>query len=341
MFDTTDGDSGRLGVSTPVGVTLMIVIVVLLATLVTVLTTDLARSTQESAQVHGIGTFDIGFQEGGNDSLRVAPDTLRNEDSTYILEVNDNRVYRWNGHEPLDFTCLYPGDHIEILSKEGKTTYPVQEYRMKRGLACDRIRALPQKFEYAYINNRTSSKKVRVQPEFTFGIEIDPNDPTNDKFSLSDSYAEDVGKIPVTNQFHYIRKYDKPVEGFSPPVWVIVMTDNVHNRTNANGLNWTDDPSKAYGKNAYTIHSTGSGNEINPITGSSTEPTNDIYMVFKPGCSGSRLKIIDVVAGYNNRIYVNGQVAVSDTYDYSDFNGSRTDPPVELSAPAVNCPANP
>jgi len=341
MFGTTDGEIGVLGVSTPVGVTLLVVIVVLLATLVTVLTTDLARSSTDSAQVHGVGTFDIEFEEGGNDSLRVSPDALRNEDTTYILEVNDNRVHRWNGHEPLDFTCLYPGDHIEIVSEEGETTYPVRDYRVERGLSCDRIRALPQKFEYAYIENGSTLKKVRVQPDFTFGIEIDPDGPTDDGFSPSNSYAEDVGTIPVTNQFHYIRKYDKPVEGFSPPVWVIVMTDNVHMKGNANGLNWTDDPDKAYGKDAYDLASTGSGNEIVPKTGSSTEPTNDIYMVFKPGCSGSKLKIIDVVAGYHNRIYINGQIAVSDTFDYSQYNGARTVPPVELSAPAVNCPSSP
>lgn len=339
MFDATGDGDGVLGVSTPVGVTLMVVVVVLLASLVVVTTTDLARSTQESSRVHGIGTFDVQFQESGNDSLRISPDTLRNEDSTYILEVNDNRVYRWDGHEPLEFTCLYPGDHIEIISEEGETTYPVREYRMERGLSCERIRPLPEKFEYAYIENQTGLEKVRVQPDFTFGIEIDPDGPDDDDFD--DSYASDVGKIPVTNQFHYIRKYDKSIEGVSPPVWVIVMTDNVHKTGNAGGLNWTDDPDKAYGKDAYNVESTGGGNEIEPITGDSTEPTNDIYMVFEPGCSGSRLKIIDVVAGYNNRIYINGQVAVPDTYAYSEYNASRTEPPVELDAPAVNCPSNP
>ncbi|WP_436932421.1 hypothetical protein [Halosimplex halobium] len=339
MFDSTD-DSGGSGVSTPVGVTIMVAIVVLLATLVTVMTTDLARSTQDSARVHGVGTFDVEFQESGNDSLRIAPDALRNEDTTYILEVNDNRVHRWRGHEPLEFTCLYPGDHVEIVSKEGETTYPVQEHTVERALSCERIRPLPEKFEYAYIENRTTLEKVRVQPDFTFGIEIDPDGPGPDRTLGNDVHKRNIGTIPVTNQWHYIRKYDKPIEGLSPPVWVIVMTDNVHWKSVGGGLNWTDDPTGAPGSDAYSISSTGSGNDL-VLEPSGSEPTNDIYMLFKPGCSGSTLKILDVSAGYHNRIYVNDRVAVPDTYTYSRYNPSRTDPPVELSAPAVNCPTGP
>lgn len=334
MFDSSQA-RGRSGVSTPVGVTLMVVIVVLLATMLTVMTTEIARSTQESSQVHGVGTFDIEFEEGSDDSLNIEAEALQNEDTTYILEVNDNRVHEWNGHEPLDFTCLYPGDHIEIVSKEGSTTYPVQDYRVEKALSCERIRPLPEKFEYAYIDTEGTSNKVRVQPDFTFGIEIDPDGPSPDGFGSS--HVSDVGKIPVTNQFHYIRRYDKAVEGLEPPVWVIVMTDNVHKTGNANGLNWTDDPDKAYGKDAYSLSSTGSGHDI-VLEPSGSEPTNDIYMVFKPGCSGSTLEIIDVSAGYNNRIYINGNVAVQDTYDYSTYNSAASSTPVTLSAPGVNCP---
>ncbi|ELZ24953.1 hypothetical protein C475_11970 [Halosimplex carlsbadense 2-9-1] len=338
MFDTTGDDNGVLGVSTPVGVTLMVVIVVVLATLVTVTTTDLARSTQDSAQVHGVGTFDVQFQETGNDSLRISPDSLRNKDSTYILEVNDYPVYRWDGHEPLEFTCLYPGDHIEIVSKEGETTYPVQDRRMERALSCGRIRALPEKFEYAYIDNQTTLDKVRVQPDFTFGIEIDPDGTGSDDTLGNDVHKQDIGTIPVTNQWHYIRRYDKPIEGLSPPVWVIVMTDNVHWKLDDAGgdLNWTDDPTRAYGSDAYSIKDTGSGNDLK-LEPDDSEPTNDIYMVFKPGCSGSKLKVIDVDAGYHNKVYINDQVAIPDTAPYD--SGTKPTPKL-LNAPGVNCPTN-
>jgi len=342
MFRQKSERERSLGVSTPVGVTLMVIIVVLLATLTVVLTTDIARSTQESAQVHGIGTFDIEFEEGGNDSLKIAPASLQNKDTTYILEVNDHRVYRWDGHERLDFSCLYPGDYIEIISKEGDTTHSVQEYRMERALACERIRPLPEKFEYAYIDNETASQKVRVQPDFTFGIEIDPDGPGSDDTYGNPVAKKNIGTVPVTNHWHYIRRYDKPVEGFSPPVWVIVMTDNVHWNSGggAPAENWTDDPSGEPGIDSYSIKSTGSGNELVTETAGS-EPTNDIYMVFKPGCSGSELRIITVEAGYHNRVYVNGNVAVPDTYDYSTANSSPDPTPVTLNAPGVNCPSNP
>lgn len=334
MFEQS-GEKGSLGVSTPVGVTILVVIVVLLATLVTVLTTDVARSTQESSQVHGVGTFDIEYEEGGDDSLKIAPASLHNEDTTYILEVNDNRVYRWDGHERLDFTCLYPGDRIEIVSKEGDTTYPVTEYRMERALACDRIRPLPEKFEYAYIDNESHSQKVRVQPDFTFGIEIDPDGPGPDRTMGHSVAKKDIATVPVTNQWHHIERFEKPIEGFSPPVWVIVMTDNVHwdGSGGAPSANWTDDPSSEPGKDAFEI----SGDDL-VLKPSGSEPTNDIYMVFKPGCSGSKLKIVDVSAGYHNRIYVNGKVAVSNTYDYSTHNSAASSTPVTLNAPAVNCP---
>jgi sulfur carrier protein ThiS len=304
------------------------------------MTTDIARSSQDRAQVHGIGTFDIEFVETGDDTLKIAPDSLRNRDSTFIVEVNDHRVHRWDGHERLDSTCLYPGDRIEIVSKEGETTYPVQEYELERALSCERIRPLPEKFEYAYIENQTTLDKVRVQPDFTFGVEIDPDGSGTDDTMGYSVHKQNIGTIPVNNQWHYIRKYDEQVEGMEPPVWVIVMTDNVHWKyADAGGsLNWTDDPTGAPGSDSYEIDDSTGDLLLRP---DDSEPTNDIYMVFKPGCSGSDLKIVDVSAGYHNTIYVNGQVAVPDTYEYSQHNDDRTEPPVELSAPAVNCPTDP
>jgi len=335
MFDSSQ-TGGRSGVSTPVGVTIMVVIVVLLATLLTVMTTDIARSTQEGSQVHGVGTFDIEFEEGGDDTLNIEPEALQNKDTTYIMEVNDHRVHEWNGHEPLDFTCLYPGDHIEIISKEGSTTYPVQDYRVEQALSCERIRPLPEKFEYAYIDTEGTSKKVRVQPEFTFGIEIDPDGPGADSTHGHPVSKQNIATIPVTNQWHYIRKYDKKIEGLSPPVWVIVMVDNVHWKGSGGAPveNWTDDPMGAPGKNSYTLTSTGSGHKLNPISTTATEPTNDIFMVFKPGCSGSKLRLVNVEAGYTNRIYINDKVAIADTSTYDPDSNT----PVTLNAPAVNCP---
>lgn len=321
-------------ISTPVGVVLMVLVLFMLVGVATVVTTGLADEAMESAQPHGIAKFDVDVYDAGSENLSIAAEQLGGPNSTYDLRVNGHAVHRWDGRDPLDLTCLYPGDHVQIVSRAGDTTSLVREHRMERSLQCERIGPIPEKFEYAYVND----DRVRVQEDFSFSVGIDPDGPGPDRDFGNDVHERDIGPVPVTNKWHYVRRYDRRINGYEPPVWVIVMTDNVHWRegTGYDGYNWTDDPPSSNpepGIDSYTID----GGSVNPEPAGS-EPTNDIYLVFKPGCSESEMQIVDVDAGYDNRIYVNGDVAIEDTFDYSRDNASRVDPPVEIDAPGVNCP---
>lgn len=323
-------------ISPTVGVVLMVLLVILLVAVLTYTVTGFAETTREESKVHAVGDYEFDVVEASGDTLRIEPRSVSLRGADLVVRVNGHRVHTWDGEDTVEMTCLYPGDHLRIVSEKGDSTSIVDEHRMIRSLKCDRIRPLPEKFEYAYVDYEGTSEKVRVQPDFTFGVEIDPDGPGSDG-GPSAVFKEDIGTIPVTNEWHYIRRYDRGIEGFDPPVWVVVMTDNVHwkNGGGSNGLNWTDDPAGEPGIDSYEID----GGSVR-VTASGSEPTNDIYFVFKPGCDESEIKIVNISAGYHNRIYVEGDVAIEDTYDYSVYNSSRTAPPVTLDAPGVNCPGS-
>jgi hypothetical protein len=148
-----------------------------------------------------------------------------------------------------------------------------------------------------------------------------------------------LGQISLQNDWHYIQRYDDGLEGLDGPVFVIVMVDNVHTTnvpdpdlhgsvTDGVYYNWTDEPPSGLnpGANSYSI----SGDEVVPIDTDATEPTNDIYIVFQPGCDGSRVAFVDESAGYDNQIYLDDTRIIDNTND--DIEGETFD------APAVECP---
>jgi hypothetical protein len=143
------------------------------------------------------------------------------------------------------------------------------------------------RFAYAVVGNR----QMPLQDEtYEFTLAIDPDGPTS---QLGD---ED---FPTTNPWIYIQRYDRRIEGFDPPVYVIVFPDNVHWN-----YDWQDEPPasiRAAMPNAYEIQG---GNVV--VNGSAVEPTNDVYMVFKPGCTESKFKFISMSGGYNNQILFDG-----------------------------------
>jgi len=111
--------------------------------------------------------------------------------------------------------------------------------------------------------------------------------------------------------------------------WNDVPDPSAHSEVPAGQqYNWTDDPPSglAPGENSVTVQSDGT---LVTDSSSSTEPTNDVFLVFKPGCEGSRLKFIKNDAGYDNRIYLDGSVIVDDA-------NAATEGQV-FTAPGVEC----
>lgn len=320
------------GVSKVLGAVLILAITLLLLGMTAAMATGIFTETKESAAYHGVSAFEFRFSEAEGDTMTIAPEGLSGtEGTTFELQINGYKVWEWNGTERLTITCVYPGDRMLIRSKKGDTTYVVTNHTMDKSTKCDRIKPIDEKFEFAFING----EKRRILDEWTFNMKIDPDGPGTDRTYGKSVFKQDIGPIPVTNEWHYIKRYSKPIEGLEPPVWVMVMTDNVHwkDDTNFDSYNWTDEPPGEPGIDSYSIKD----NDL-VVESAGSEPTNDIYVVFKPGCDKSKVKIVNVDVGYNNSLYVNGKVAVPDAYEYSEYNDDRTEPPVTLDAPAVDCP---
>jgi len=324
------GRAAQRGLSPVVGVVVLLAITLLLVGTTAAMTTGVLTETKGSAAYHGVATFEYDHLETNNDLLVVRPEaTASTESTTYELHINDREVWEWDGTSRLDVTCLYPGDSLSIRSEKGDTAYRLEEHTMERSTRCERESAMDKKFEYAYIDG----ERRQILPDWKFSFEVDPDGPGVDSGGRP-MFKRDNGPISTANEWHYMKRYTKPIEGFEPPVWVIVMTDNVHwkSGTNYDSYNWTDEPPGEPGIDSYTIDD----GDVVPQPGGS-EPTNDVYVVFKPGCDGSKLKIVDVSAGYHNQLLVDGKVAVPDTRPYNDDPSKL---PKTLDAPAVSCPSN-
>lgn len=319
-------------VSTVVGVALLLLIVLLMAVTAGSMFVDLGQS--ELSTVHDQGMFEGDItQKGERAVIESRAVKEHSEEVDFVLEVNGEEVRRWDGRDDVEIECLYPGDHVQLFSKGPDQTFLIDEYYFDRATECSRYRTFPEKFEHVIVDGTERS----VNDRYAFGLSVVPNgdgvatDPTGDNDA-------NLGNISMTNEWHHVEQYDEPVEGLEPPVFVIVLVDNVHweeapdpgshSEVDADEYyNWTDSPPTglATGEDSYEVVD---GN-LSTDSGAGTEPTNDIFLVFKPGCEESTLLLADVNAGYDNEVYMNDERIIDDT--------STAPTPHEFTAPGVEC----
>jgi len=122
-----------------------------------------------------------------------------------------------------------------------------------------------------------------------------------------DGYGE---KISLSNPWHYFRRFDQPLEGYDPPVYVAVLADNA---------DFDSQPPQDQPKQSFRID----GEQVVPDTSSSNEPTNDIFFVVKPYDDRTELKFLAESAGYDNRIWFDDEVLIENT-NYADTNQTFT-----------------
>ena len=80
---------------------------------------------------------------------------------------------------------------------------------------------------------------------------------------------------------------------------VVVFADNVGSVSD-----WRTEPSES--ERAEMADSFELDRGTVRVTASGVEPTDDIYMVFEPGCSESRFKFLRMQGSYNNQILLDG-----------------------------------
>lgn len=340
-------DPSVRGVSPVVGVALLVAIVVVLSVLTMTSLGALSESALDSSAVHGTGSYDFTLYGDNAPVLRVTPESVNTRNSEYRIRINGEDVYdQWDGKSQLEIECLSPWDEVTVYTAKGSTTNLVKKYDVQKFLQCpDKIG--DGRFEHAYFNG----DKVSTQTEYDLPLAIDPDGPDSDSGNVGlgndndEVHKQDIGKIPFSNPWHYSKLYnddDGTIEGYQKPVWLFILVDNVH-WTEMDGsvdesLNWTDDPSSTPGVGNFERD----GSTITPKPyrtppDGAGEPTNDVYIVFKPVCESegkSKLKVIYVDAGYSNQILMDGEEVVPDT---STLDQRTKLDDEEFDAPGIPC----
>jgi len=329
------------GVSTVVGAALIVAIVVLLSVVTIMTVTSIGQSQLSKAEVQGVSQHSFDVEVAGEDTLSIRPQSVSSvgEETEFGLYINREKVTTWDGTEAVEIRCLYPGDHVLIRSEGAERSAVIQEHYFDRTTDCAGFNAFPDKFQHARVKLESESAydEYEINDRYAFGLAIEPN---GDSVAGDATGSKDMnlGPISLGNEWHYVKQYDREVAGLEPPVFVVVMVDNVHweNAPKASAhpevdagdyYNWTDSPPTGLdiGSGAFSV---ADGGSINP-TPSGSEPTNDAYLVFKPGCDGSKFVFVDETAGYDNRIYLGGTEIISNT-------NTATKGTV-FSAPGVKC----
>jgi flagellin-like protein len=350
-------DSKR-GISPVIGVILLVVIVVMLVAVSAVTFVSLGESGTEAATLQGVGRFNFD-QTGESGNVTINPDSVQSApNAEFHLRINGYDVYQWNGHDRVELSCLVPGDRLTVVSvTESDQSSVVQQYDFTDATNCPTL-SFAERFQYAFVGSGPGDmERVEVGDELAFGLTIDPDGPGPDNQApWAPNGLPDVGNISLANDWHYMEAYTTggPIEGLEPPVWVFVLTDNVHwggtppttgDPGDSNYANWTNDTS-TFGNpvdKTYTLESGPNGREVQPNSkvyyddagNNSDEPTNDIYIVFKPDCPSSTLEIVAQQGGYNNTIYLNGERIVNDTNALGNGDNVDVDPARTFEAPGV------
>jgi hypothetical protein len=341
-----DSTSGERGISTVVGTGLIVAMVVALSVTTITMFSSLSQAELGKTDPQNIGQYALEIESGG-DVLVIRPRATADlgDDTAFELVINGQTIRSWDGTNALQIRCLYPGDSVLIRSENDGRTSIVQQHYFDRMTNCDEFNTFPDKFQHAKIKteNESSYHTHEINDRYAFGLGLDP-DGANTFGSgeiVGSNSSIDFGPISMANRWHYVEQYDREVEGLEPPVFVVVMTDNVHMydrphpsehpEINASEeYNWTDAP-----PDGFVPENTRLSFDVDPdgnMTTSSedvSEPTNDVFLVFKPGCTESSFKFISEEVSYNNDVYLN------DTMIIDNVNTATTG--TVFAAPGVKC----
>jgi len=320
---------GERGISPVVGVVLLAGIVVLLIAVAAYAVVGVSENALGTAAVHSQSNYDVDIENEKNKQLTMdlrgfqdrAPDT------EFVLSINDKAVRRWQGRgdDDIGIECLYPGDEVQLISANGDTTVLLEDFEVENPTECTKYNSFENKFPNAVVDGTT----YQVRDEYELGLSIVPDGDSS------------IGKISLQNDWHYVKLVeDRTVNGLEPPVFIIVATDNVH-RSNVPSdslpdvptgaqYDWDDAPPSGLnpGADSWVIEN-GKFKRGNGGT-AVTEPTNDLFFVFKPGCDESTLVLTQWSGTYENDIYLGDQKVIDDTTAVST--------PKEFDTPGVECP---
>jgi hypothetical protein len=242
-----------------------------------------------------------------DDGALVVDPQYMTEGVPFTLLINGREVYTWEGgntERERELRCLNADDAVYIRAEtEGQRTYLIEKHDVEGQTDCG-LSGTASRFAYAQVGDR----QVPLEDsDYSFTLAIDPDGPNS---------VNGDTDYPTTNPWNYVQRYDRTVEGLSGPVYVVVFADNV--------ADWNAEPSGTPGEDAFTVDTNGDLT----VTPSGSEPTNDLYLIFKPGCDESEFKYIDQDAAYNNQVLLDG----SELFRSDDASEGTT-----YTGPGVDC----
>lgn len=272
------------GVSPLISVILMVAVTVIIGAVLAVGAMTLLPSDGDlSVRPDADFTFDR------DDGDIVVTPTYMTEGVEFDLLINGVDAYTWTGgrgatEQPL--SCLNEGDEVYIRADtQGDRTFSIEDHEVRAPTKCE-LSGTGAQFAYARVGNR---KMPLEGSGYEFTLSIDPDGP---------NAINGDTDYPSSNPWVYVQRYEKELEGLTPPVYVVVFPDNVDS-------GWGTEPSDSDRQemtNTYEVN----GNSVTP-TPSGIEPTEDVYLLFKPGCDGSTLEFLEMDGSYNNQILLDGE----------------------------------
>jgi len=299
----------RRAAESVVGIVLLVGVVVIIGAV----TTTLAFGFIEDAEEGQAYSATFSFETRGGELL-VSPE-YRPNDVTYHLKLNGQRAHTWTGDQTQRLRCLFPGDTATIVAEGNSTknSYVLREYEVQSATKCG-LSGTAAQFAYAQVGAKQLSLR-RQNYEFT--LYIDP------------SGSEDVNgdtDYPLSNDWHFQERFDQSVEytdadgntqTLNEPVYLFVLADNA---------NYGSDPPDDHYEEQDNVYQTVGSDpvEVVPtpqngsVSNSEVEPTNDIYLLFHPGCSESTMVMLTERASYDNEILLGDTVIIDDTNTFGD-----------------------
>ena len=295
-------DSRRLlpnrGATPVIGIILMVTVTIIVATVLVAVALTFLPDEDPNPRPNAA----FAFERNGSNALQITP-KFAQSGTTYDLLINGQNVYTWQSDqlaEQRNLQCLFPGDEVLVRTRyDGGRSYVMARQEIESATTCP-LSGTSVPFAAAIVGD----KRVNLfDPTYEFTLSIDPQ-----------GEGTGEGPVPVTNEWHYVERFDRSLEGLSGPTWLIVLADNA---------NYDADAPPDAGVDSFEIK----GDDVVPTPGGS-EPTNDSYLVFSPGCDRSTLKLVDVRASYENDILLGDQIVIDNT---------NTATKGEYEAPGVTC----
>jgi|GEM_PF-1535874 len=301
-------ESRKRGVTSVLSVVLLVAMTLVVSMVLVVgAMTFLPSDGEESVRPQA----DFGIEH--DDGAVVVDPQYMEEGVPFTLLVNGRDAYSWEGahtEETRRVRCLNEGDTVRVRADAGDDrTYLIEDYDVEVPTECP-FSGSAARFAYAQVGSR---QVPLVDPDYEFTLAIDPDGPN--------SVVGDTD-FPTTNSWVYIERYDRTLDGLGPPVYVVVFPDNVGSDED----DWNSTPSdteRAEMADAFEVD----GDEVQ-VTAGNVEPTDDVYMLFEPGCSESRFKFLKMDGGYDNQILIDGTEL---------FRTSEADAGEKYTGPGVEC----